>query len=143
MLVKEIMTRGVEAINPDATVVDVAKKMRSLNIGSLPVQEGDEIQGIVSKKDIVFRCIAEDWDAGTTPVSEIMTTEIATCYEGSSIEEAAHILEEKQLHRLLVLDSEDNLCGIFSLSDIAVKSHSEHLSWEVLEHISEPACPRR
>lgn len=143
MLVKEIMTRGVEAINPDATVVDVAKKMRSLNIGSLPVQEGDEIQGIVSKKDIVFRCIAEDWDAGTTPVSEIMTTEIATCYEGSSIEEAAHILEEKQLHRLLVLDSEDNLCGIFSLSDIAVKSQSEHLSWEVLEHISEPACPRR
>lgn len=143
MLVKEIMTRGVEAISPDATVVDVAKKMRSLNIGSLPVREGDEVLGIVSKKDIVYRCIAEDWDAGTTAVSEIMTTELAACCEDSSIEEAAQILEDKQLHRLLVLDSDDNLCGIFSLSDIAVKAHSEHLSWEVLEHISEPACPRR
>ena len=55
----------------------------------------------------------------------------------------ARILEDRQLHRLIVLDDEDNACGIFSLSDIAVKAHLEHLTWEVLERISEPASPRR
>ena len=143
MQVKEIMTRGVEAISPDATVAEAAKKMRSLSIGALPVQEQNEIQGIVSKKDIVCRCIAEDWDARTTLVSEIMTTELATCREDIELEDAARILEDKQLHRLLVLDEQGDLCGIFSLSDIAVKAHLEHLTWEVLERISEPACPRR
>lgn len=143
MYVKEIMTRGVEAISPDATVAEAAKKMRSLSIGSLPVQEGNEIQGIVSKKDIVYRCIAEDWDARTTLVSEIMTTELATCHEETALEDAARILEDRQLHRLIVLDDDGNACGIFSLSDIAVKAHLEHLTWEVLERISEPASPRR
>ncbi len=137
------MTRGVEAISPDATVAEAAKKMRSLSIGSLPVQEGNEIQGIVSKKDIVYRCIAEDWDARTTLVSEIMTTELATCHEETALEDAARILEDRQLHRLIVLDDDGNACGIFSLSDIAVKAHLEHLTWEVLERISEPASPRR
>lgn len=143
MLVKEIMTMGIETIDSDMNVCDAAKKMKSLGIGSLPVQQGNQIVGIISKKDIVNRCIAEECDPQSMEISEIMTKEIATCWEDETIEEAAAILEQNQLHRLLVMSNENEPVGIVSLGDMAVKAHDEHLAWEVLERISEPAMPDR
>ncbi|MBW8015504.1 MAG: CBS domain-containing protein [Planctomycetes bacterium] len=143
MLVKEIMTIGIETIDSDLNVCQAAKKMRSLGIGSLPVQQGNQIVGIISKKDIVNRCVAEDGDPLSMQISEIMTKEIATCWEDETIEEAAAILEQNQLHRLLVMSNENEPVGIVSLGDMAVKAHDEHLAWEVLERISEPAMPDR
>ncbi len=143
MLVKEIMTKGIETIGWDEMVCQAAKKMRSLGVGSLPVEQDNQIVGIVSKKDIVYRCIAEDCDAESMMVSEIMTTDLATCWEDESIEDAARVLEQKQLHRLLVMSDENEPVGVISLSDMAVKAHDEHLAWEILERISEPACPNR
>lgn len=143
MLVKEIMTMGIETIDSDMNVCEAAKKMRSLGIGSLPVQQGNQIVGIISKKDIVNRCVAEECDPLSMDVSEIMTKEIATCWEDETIEEAATILEQNQLHRLLVMSNENEPVGIVSLGDMAVKAHDEHLAWEVLERISEPAMPDR
>ncbi len=54
------------------------------------------------------------------------------------MEEAARMMEEKQIHRLLVLGSDDTLTGILSVSDIAKKMHDEHLLCEVLEKVCEP-----
>jgi CBS domain-containing protein len=143
MLVKEIMTMGIETIDSDMNVCEAAKKMRSLGIGSLPVQQGNQIVGIISKKDIVNRCVAEECDPLSMEISEIMTKEIATCWEDETIEEAAAILEKNQLHRLLVMSDQNEPVGIVSLGDMAVKAHDEHLAWEVLERISEPAMPDR
>ncbi len=143
MLIKEIMTMGIETISSDMNVCAAAKKMRSLGIGSLAVQHGNQIVGIISKKDIVNRCVAEECDPRAMEISEIMTREIATCWEDETIEEAAAILEQNQLHRLLVMSDENEPVGMVSLGDMAVKAHDEHLAWEVLESISEPAMPNR
>ncbi len=143
MLIKEIMTTGIETIDSDMNVCDAAKKMRSLGIGSLPVQQGNQIVGIISKKDIVNRCVADECDPQAMQISEIMTREIATCWEDETIEEAAAILQQNQLHRLLVMSNENEPIGMVSLGDMAVKAHNEHLAWEVLESISEPAMPNR
>jgi CBS domain-containing protein len=143
MLVKEIMTMGIEMIDSDMSVCEAAKKMRSLGIGSLPVQQGNQIVGIITKKDIVNRCVAEGCDSLSMEISEIMTKEIATCWEDETIEEAAAILEQNQLHRLLVMSNENEPVGMVSLGDMAVKAHDEHVAWEVLERISEPAMPNR
>jgi CBS domain-containing protein len=143
MLIKEIMTMGIETIESNMNICSAAKKMKSLGIGALPVQQGNQIVGIISKKDIVNRCVAEECDPMATEVSEIMTTEIATCWEDETIEEAAAILEQNQLHRLLVMSDENEPVGMVSLGDMAVKAHNEHLAWEVLESISEPAMPNR
>lgn len=143
MKVREIMTSGIETISSGAMASDVAKKMKSLGIGSLPVVKEDKVVGIVSRQDIIFRCIAEDRDPQMTPVSEIMTSELACCSENEKVKEAAKIMEDRQIHRLLVLDSSNNPVGILSLGDLAVKARNEHLAWEVLERISEPACPYR
>ena len=72
-----------------------------------------------------------------------MTSEICSCFEDDDLRQAAEKMEEKSIHRLLVVNNYGEHVGFVSLSDIAVKSHDEHLTYEVLERISEPACPRQ
>ncbi len=143
MQVKDVMTCDVEMVDSDATLVDVAEGMRSLDVGALPVCEDDKIVGIITDRDITIRAVAEGLDPAETLVSEIMTSDIYYCYEDNDISEAAKLMEEQSIRRLLVMDSDNNPVGFLSLGDVCVKSHDEHLSYEILEQISEPACPCR
>ena len=143
MQVKEIMTRDVEMINSDAKLPEVARKMKELEVGALPIWEDEELVGIITDRDIVVRVIAEGKDLLNTPVSEIMTPEVFYCLENDDLYEAAKIMEEESIHRLLVLSNDGEPIGFVSLADFSVKCHDEHLVCEVLERISGPACPHR
>jgi CBS domain-containing protein len=143
MKVKEIMTCNVETVNSEALLVEAAEKMKSLEVGALPVWETDELVGMITDRDITVRAIAERKDPLNTSVKEIMTSDVCCCYEDDDIQEAARMMEEKSIRRLLVMNSDGDSVGFVSLSDFAVKSHDEHLIYEVLERISEPACPHR
>ena len=143
MQVKEIMTSGVETISSDSTLNQAARKMKSLDVGALPIQEDDSIVGMITGRDIIVRALAEDRDPHSTLVSDIMTGEVFCCSGQENIEEAVRIMEDKHVHRLLVLSSDNRPVGILSLSDIAVKTHNEHLTWELLERICEPSYPNR
>jgi CBS domain-containing protein len=72
-----------------------------------------------------------------------MTPEVFYCFEDEDIAEAAHMMEEKSVHRLLAMNRDYEPVGFVTLSDIAVKCRDEHLTWEVLEKLSEPATPHR
>ena len=115
--------------------------MRDLNIGFLPVSEGTGIIGVVTDRDIVVRALAEGMDPDRALVSDIMTTPILTCSEQDSIEQAAKLMEEKQVHRLLVLDEQGKMCGVLSLGDLAAKAHTQQLVGEAVEYISQPCAP--
>lgn len=143
MRVKEIMTQSAETINSGATLVEAAHKMKTLEIGALPVQEAKGLVGMITDRDITIRATAENKNPSTTRVKEIMTREVLHCFEDDDIHEAAETMEEKSIHRLLVLNSDNEPVGFVSLADFAVKSHDERLAWEILEKISEPACPHR
>ncbi|HUW19163.1 MAG TPA: CBS domain-containing protein [Sedimentisphaerales bacterium] len=143
MQVTEIMTRGIEMIDADASLTEAAKKMRSLNVGALPVSKGDSLIGMITDRDITVRVIAEGRDPKTTHVRDAMTPEVCHCRDDEDVYEAARMMEERSIHRLLVLDRNDKPVGFVSLADFAVKTRDEHLAWEVLERISEPACPHR
>lgn len=143
MQVKEIMTRDVEMINSDAGLPEVARRMKQLEVGALPIWEDEELVGIITDRDIVVRAIAEGKDPLNTPISEIMTSEVFYCLENDDLYEAAKIMEEESIHRLLVLNNDGEPIGFVSLADFSVKCHNEHLVCEVLERISGPACPHR
>ena len=143
MQIKEIMTCNAVTIDSGANLVEAAQKMKKLEVGALPVCEGDELVGMITDRDIAVRAVAESKDSSSTCVTEVMTPEVFYCFEDEDISAAAHIMEDKSVHRLLVLNRDYDPVGFLSLSDIAVKSHDEHLAWEVLEKISEPACPHR
>ncbi|WP_224368494.1 CBS domain-containing protein [Hyalangium versicolor] len=138
--VDEVMTREVEVVHPDDTLRDVAEKMRTLNVGPLPVCDGERLQGIITDRDIVVRAVSQGMDPNTTPVSRVMTDEVEWIYADEDVRAAAERMREEQIRRLLVVDRNKQLVGILSLGDISTAA-SEHEAGRTLEAISEPSQP--
>ena len=143
MRINEIMTRHVEVVHPEATLREAAQKMAALDVGPLPVCKGDELVGMVTDRDITLRATAEGLDPKTTRVYEVMTPEIIFAYEDENVNEAARLMAEYQIRRLVVLNRDKRLVGIISLGDLAVHTGDEHQAGQTLEGISEPSEPQR
>lgn len=143
MQVREIMTRNVEVVPFDATVRDAAAKMKELDVGVIPVCNGEKLAGVITDRDIAVRLAAEGRNPSETRVSEIMTRDLFYCFEDQDIEEAATVMEAGQIRRLPILDHDRQLVGIVSLGDISVRSDDKQAAAEALEGISEPAAPKR
>jgi CBS domain-containing protein len=137
MKIKEILTSNPEVIHPDATLCEAARKMKQYDVGMLPVCDGEKLIGAITDRDMVIRAMANGQDPLSTPVREAMTPEIFYCFEGDDVEQAAQIMEKRQIRRLPVLNRDKNLTGIVSLGDLAIRTHDEHLVEEVLEHVCE------
>ncbi|MGH2352468.1 MAG: CBS domain-containing protein [Chloroflexota bacterium] len=143
MKVADVMTRSVEVINPNATLAEAAEKMKALDVGPLPVCDGDQLQGMITDRDVTIRATAEGRDPMTTRVSEAMTPEVVFTYDDEDVKDAAKLMEQHQLRRLVVLNRDKKLVGIVSLGDLAVDVKDDKLKGEVLEEISEPSQPKR
>ncbi|WP_375766790.1 CBS domain-containing protein [Archangium gephyra] len=137
--IKDVMTRGVEVIAPNATLMQAAEKMRQFNIGPVPVCDGDRLVGVVTDRDLVVRGIAMGHDPHTSQVSSVMTEDVELIHLDASLDEAADMMRDKQLRRLLVVDDHKNLVGILSLGDLAQEA-DDTTTARTLEHISEPAA---
>jgi CBS domain-containing protein len=136
MQVKEVMTPGVECIPPDSTLQDAARKMQVLDVGPLPVCDHDRLAGMLTDRDIVVRGVAEGRDPGNTRVRDVMTPEVVYCFEDQDVQEAARLMEQKQVRRLPVLNRDKRLVGIVSLGDLAVETGDRNLSGKTLERVS-------
>jgi CBS domain-containing protein len=143
MQLKDIMTPNPECIAPGATLQQAARRMRDLDVGSLPVCDNDRLAGMITDRDITVRAIAEGNDPKTTRVREAMSEEIIYGFEDQDVEEAARLMEDKQIRRLAVLNRDKRLVGLVSLGDLAVESGDRAKAGEVLREVSEPAIPRR
>jgi CBS domain-containing protein len=144
MQVSEIMTANVECARPDSSLLDAARKMKKLDIGSLPVcGDDDKLTGIVTDRDIVIRAVADGRDLEETKVRDIMTPDIIFCTDKHPVEHAARLMNQSQVRRLVVLNDQQRMVGILSLGDLAVDARDEQVAGDALEGISEPAAPRR
>jgi CBS domain-containing protein len=138
MKLSEIMTHPVEVIQPDDSLRVAAKKMRDRDIGFLPVCDGETLLGVLSDRDITIRALADGMDVNIMLGRDLMTTPAIYCYEDQDVSEAARIMEEHQIRRLVVLSREDErLVGVISLGDLA-RNGTIDLSGKVLQKVSEP-----
>ncbi|MGE0543981.1 MAG: CBS domain-containing protein [Dehalococcoidia bacterium] len=142
-VLREIMTPNVEVIRPNALIQDAAAAMRTHRVGALPVCEGARLVGIVTDRDITIRATAAGADPRTTRVRDVMTQDVAYCFDGESIHEAARLMKERQIRRLPILNREQRLVGIVALGDLAVDTGAAAMSGHVLEQVSEQAKPQR
>ena len=138
MQLTDIMTPEVEVVPPAATLTLAARKMRALNIGPLPVCDGTRLVGMLTDRDITIRAVADGRDPNATFVRDVMTPEIVYCFEDQDVQDAAHLMEERQIRRLPVLSRDKQLVGIVSLGDLAVRMMDQQLAGEALEQVSEP-----
>jgi len=143
MELRDIMTRNVEVVNGNASLKEAAAKMKKLDVGLIPVCDGDRLKGLLTDRDITIRATANGRDPSKTKVSEVMSTDIAYCLEDQAVDEAVILMEARQIRRLPILNQDKQLVGIVSLADIAVHVGDRDLTGETLEEISEPAEPKR
>ena len=138
MKLSEIMTREVEIIQPDDTLHTAAQKMRDRDIGFLPVCDGESLMGVLSDRDITIRALANGMDINVMLGRDLMTTPAIYCFDDQDVTEAAKIMEENQIRRLVVLNRDDKrLVGVISLGDLARKGITD-ISGRVLQRVSKP-----
>jgi CBS domain-containing protein len=140
MKIRDVMTPKAQCVPPDTTLEKAARRMRELDVGSLPICDQDRLTGIVTDRDLALRGAAEGLDPLTTTVQAVMSPAIVYIFDDQDVEEAARLMEVKQIRRLPVLNREKRLVGIVSLGDLAVEAGTA-LSGEALKEISQPLHP--
>lgn len=137
MQVRDVMTWGVECVDPDASLSTVAERMRVLDVGAMPVCDHGRLTGVVTDRDIVVRSTSRGRNPLEDRVRDVMTPGVHYCFEDHDVAIAAQIMREKQVRRLAVLARDKQLLGILSLGDIAVEVGDESLAGRALEGISD------
>lgn len=138
MQVGKVMSCPVITAAPGTTLREAAGRMRDHDIGSLPVIEGRRAVGIVTDRDIVLRALAAAGGAlgPDTRVARIMTRDVLTCLAEDDVSEAAALMGERRVRRLLVMGRGGDAIGLVSVGDIAEHA-SEELAGQALGEISE------
>lgn len=136
--IREVMSSDVEVINPNDTLRDAAEKMRSLNVGPLPVCDGERILGMITDRDIVVRAIALGRDPNTTQVADAMSSGIEYCFDDDNVDDVLRNMRVKQIRRMIVVDRSKKLVGIVALGDLSGEVSEQQVA-ETLEGISEPS----
>ena len=135
--VKDVMTREVELVDPDAPIRVAARHMRDGDFGMMPVGKDHQLIGVISDRDIAVRAVAEG-KGPDTRVRDVMSEGVCWVYEDLSVDDAAKIMSEQQVRRLPVVDRRKRLVGIVALGDFAVDRSDIVPAAEALSEISRP-----
>ena len=117
-----------------------ASAMDELNVGVVPVCDGERLVGMVTDRDIAVRGVAHDCSATSTRLNEVMTKDPLWCFDDEPLEQAMEKMRDAQIRRLPVVDHDRHLVGILSMGDIATTAGTTDVA-ETLACISEPAEP--
>jgi CBS domain-containing protein len=140
--IQDIMTRDVQTIASQETIQRAAQLMDELNVGAIPVLDGDKLVGMITDRDITVRSVAVGQDPRSTKVTDVMSTDVRTCTPGQSIEEVLSQMGDVQIRRVPVVDEQSGkVIGIVSLGDVATSDAADvDLA---LDEISSPSEPDR
>ena len=116
------MTTDMEVIRPETCVSQAAEKMRALDVGALPVCEGQRLVGMVTDRNITTRATAYGHDPNTTPVRHYMSSDLICCFEDQDIKEAEELMRQRRVRRLPILTREKQIAGIVALDDLASRT---------------------
>ena len=142
--VSQVMTRGVRTLAPGDTVVQAARTMDELNVGVIPVVEGDKLVGMVTDRDIVVRGVTQERDVRSVKLADVMSAHVRCAREDDDVDQVLGLMAEAQIRRLPVVDGDQRLVGIVSLGDIAAKGAEDEEDVALsLGDISSPAQPDR
>ena len=155
MNVEQLMTRNVRTCCPNDSLSDAARIMWEADCGCVPVTEqcygSAKVVGMITDRDICMAAYTQELPLSEIEVGSVMAKTLYSCRTTDSIAAALKVLEQNQIHRLLVLDQDDTLMGLLSLADIAREAKREHGGTtnevsdvevgQVVEAISAPRSP--
>ena len=124
---RDVMSDDCTCIGENESVLDAAKRLKELDVGSLPIcGEDDRLKGMLTDRDIVVRVLAEGKDPSSTKAGELGQGDGQTVTIGAddSIDEALRTMTEHKVRRLPVID-DHKLVGIISQADVATNLDEE------------------
>jgi CBS domain-containing protein len=139
MTCNEVMTPAPVTCRPDDAIVDVARLMRSYDVGSLPVVKDDQSQvlvGVITDRDIAIRVVGEGRNPAQAKVSEAMSTDVVSCTTTDLYQEALQTMGAHQLRRMPVVDAQRRVVGIIAQADIATRIAQPTTTGALVEAIS-------
>jgi CBS domain-containing protein len=129
MKVQKAMHKGVEWVDPDTPVAEIARLMRKHDIGAIPIGENDHLIGMVTDRDIVCKGLAKNGvDASRATARDVMTPGIHCCREDDDLSKAVQHMEQLQIRRLPVINANKRMVGMLSLGDLSQAAPSDVLS---------------
>ena len=134
MNIREVMTPNPRTVSPDDTIQSAARIMRDEDTGAVPVVENGRPVGMVTDRDIVVRAVADGGQVNRS-IRDIVTTGVVCVTPEMSTREANELMSEHQVRRLPVVEN-DQLIGIVSLGDLAVKEGKDRRTGDTLQEIS-------
>lgn len=135
MKVREAMHKGAQWVSPNTSLRELARLMREHDIGSVPIGKDDRLIGMVTDRDIVCRGLADARDIDSCTARDVMSEGIIYCRDDEDLEDAVHLMEQKQIRRLPVIDQNKRMVGILALGDVS-HAGARNLSGEVLHAVS-------
>lgn len=147
-MISEVMTRDIRVVAPQESLQRAAQLMDELNVGALPVCDGERLVGMVTDRDITIRATAAGRAPGDTHVDEVMSTDVRWCFEDQPLDDVMRQMADTQIRRVPVVSHDDahRLVGIVSLGDLATKTSGrgeKQAAQQAMEKISSPAEPDR
>ncbi|MFC4149217.1 CBS domain-containing protein [Micromonospora mangrovi] len=119
--VSDVMTKQVVYLSAETTLDEAARVMKESDIGDVVVTDGATLAGLLTDRDIVVRAVAERADPTSTTIGSIITREVVMIEQHSTAGEAAALMRERNIRRVLVCDTDRKLVGIVSLGDLAMQ----------------------
>lgn len=123
MKVSELMTSNVQSCTPETNLAAAAIEMWDGDCGALPVvDDGGRVLGMITDRDICIAAATNHRDIASIKVGEVTTGEVQSCTPETSVRDALKIFEQARVRRLPVVDAENKLRGILSMSDIVLQT---------------------
>jgi CBS domain-containing protein len=132
---REIMTGDAQCAQENDTLIDVARKLKDLDVGALPICGSDDrLKGMVTDRDIVVRCLAVGGDPASTTAGDLAEGRPVTIGADDDVDEIIRTMKEHGVRRLPVIDGHA-LVGVVSQADLA-RAVSEDQVGRLIEVIS-------
>jgi CBS domain-containing protein len=134
------MTKDLVTVSSESTVADVARLMKTEDIGPVLIVDNEQnntLVGIVTDRDIVVKVIADGQDVNTTRVGDVMSKKLVTCRADDDVDVAMKAMAQFQLRRIPVVEENMRLVGIISQADLATRVDAPKKTGEVVKEISE------
>jgi CBS domain-containing protein len=134
--VRDVMVSDVVTIDPSASLADAARTMEEANVGMLPIVDDGQVRGVITDRDIVVRAIARDVDASATSVGECFTPDVICAHPEWTADEAMKTMADAQVGRLPVVDDQNRLVGVVTLSSMAFRARAKDAALETAQEVS-------
>ena len=140
--VRDVMIKDVVSIDPSASLTDAARKMDDANIGMLPVVEDGKVLGVITDRDIVIRAVAREADPASTAVGDCLSGDAIVAHPEWTTDRAMQTMAQAQVGRLPVLDDEERLVGVVTLSSMAFRALDKDEALETAQQVSKRSARR-